>query len=476
MDNGLRKDNTQHGYESHVILNNNSLNGGLIYNNGNITSPTSILVLENKTLNSFKNKTTLNATIYDDNGNIIVCDDFNFTISNKTIKATLENDTFKANVTLEKGTNLIGTTVIKGILNDNTVKTAAINFKEPELIITADDVTKYYGGSEQFRVQITDKNGNPLNNTNVTITINGIVYNRITNESGNTSIPLGLPNGVYDVITECLEYDLNSVVTIKPTVNTSDFSKIFKNETQYMATFIDSQGNLLKDGNATFNINGKFYTRKINESGVAKLNINLPPGEYIITATNPVNNEKYANTITVLLNIVENNNITKYYKNDTQYYVRLLDDQGNPVGAGVAVEFNINGVFYTRYTNASGYAKLNINLPAGTYIISATYKGLTVSNSITVLPVLEASDLYMRYHDGSKFEVKLLDNQGKPFAKQNVTFNINGVFYTRLTDDMGVARLNINLPEGEYIITSGYNGATLSNKITIYDANHLGKQ
>lgn len=195
MDNGLRKDNTQHGYESHIILNNNSLNGGLIYNNGNITSPTSILVLENKTLNSFKNKTTLNATIYDDNGNIIVCDDFNFTISNKTIKATLENDTFKANVTLEKGTNLIGATVIKGILNDNTVKTAAINFKEPELIITADDVTKYYGGSEQFRVQITDKNGNPLNNTNVTITINGIVYNRITNEFGNTSIPLGLPMG-----------------------------------------------------------------------------------------------------------------------------------------------------------------------------------------------------------------------------------------------------------------------------------------
>ena len=272
------------------------------------------------------------------------------------------------------------------------------------------------------------------------------------------------------------EYDFNSVVTIKPTVNTLDFSKIFKNETQYLATFTDSQGKLLNNTNATFNINDVFYTRKINDSGVAKLNINLPPGEYILTATNPATNENYSSTITVLPNIIENNNITKYYKNDTQYYVRLLDDQGNPVGAGVAVEFNINGVFYTRYTNASGYAKLNINLPAGTYIISATYKGLTVSNSITILPILEASDLYMRYHDGSKFEVKLLDNQGNPFAKQNITFNINGVLYTRLTDDEGFARLNINLPEGEYVITSSYNGATLSNKITIYDANRPGKQ
>ena len=479
VNNNLISINIQNIYNEstfNIILSNNSLNGGLIYNNGTISSHTTIVVLENKTLNSSNNEIILNATIYDDKGNIIICDDFNFTINNKTIKGTLENDTFKANVTLEEGMNFIGAASINGILRDNTVKTAVINFKEPDIIINADNVTKYYGGPERFRVQITDKNGNPLNNTNVTITINGIAYNRTTNESGNTSIPLGLPNGVYDVITECDEYNVSSTVTINPTVIANNFTKIFKNETQYLATFTDSQGNLLNNTDAIFNINGVFYIRKINDSGVAKLNINLPPGEYILTATNPATNENYSSTITVLPNIVENNNITKYYKNDTQYYVRLLDDQGNPVGAGVAVEFNINGVFYTRYTNASGYAKLNINLPAGPYIISATYKGLTVSNSITVLPILEASDLYMRYHDGSKFEVKLLDNQGNPFAKQNITFNINGVLYTRLTDDEGFARLNINLPEGKYIITSSYNGATLSNKITIYDANRPGKQ
>ena len=38
----------------------------------------------------------------------------------------------------------------------------------------------------------------------------------------------------------------------------------------------------------------------------------------------------------------------------------------------------------------------------------------------------------------------------------------------RTTDANGIARLNINMMAGEYIITSMYeNGATISNKITI---------
>lgn len=73
----------------------------------------------------------------------------------------------------------------------------------------------------------------------------------------------------------------------------------------------------------------------------------------------------------------------------------------------------------------------------------------------------------MKYKDGSKFTAKVVDGQGKPYPNQNVTFNVNGVFYTRTTNTNGEAKLNINLMAGEYIITSGYNGAYTSNKITI---------
>ena len=46
-------------------------------------------------------------------------------------------------------------------------------------------------------------------------------------------------------------------------------------------------------------------------------------------------------------------------------------------------------------------------------------------------------------------------------------YNINGVFYTRITDTNGIANLNINLPAGKYIITTMFNGLCESNTIEI---------
>ena len=41
------------------------------------------------------------------------------------------------------------------------------------------------------------------------------------------------------------------------------------------------------------------------------------------------------------------------------------------------------------------------------------------------------------------------------------------VFYMRVTDSNGQAKLNIRLMPGKYIITSSYNGASISNNITV---------
>ena len=41
------------------------------------------------------------------------------------------------------------------------------------------------------------------------------------------------------------------------------------------------------------------------------------------------------------------------------------------------------------------------------------------------------------------------------------------VYFMRLTDSNGIAKLNINLMPGEYIITSSYDESYISNKITV---------
>ena len=353
--------------------------------------------------------------------------------------------------------------IIGGTLRMNSNSTLILNLVD----VLAPNVTKYYNGSERFVVTLKDNNV-PLTGKDVIITLNGVAYTRKTNSNGQASIAINLNSGVYNVTTEYRDIKVYSTVTVKSTVIADDLTKMYRNGSQYYATFVDSQGKSLPKGTEVkFNINGVMYIRKTDENGIAKLNINLNPATYIITAINPANNEMHSNKITVLSIITENKDLTKYYRNATQYTLRLLGDNGKPVGAGESVTFNINGVFYTRTTNASGYAKLNINLDPGTYIITAEYKGLKASNTVVVKSVLFTKDLSMKYRDGSKFEAKVLDGQGKPLAGATVTFNINGVFYNRVTGDDGIARLNINLNPGEYIITSSYNGLNAANNVKI---------
>ena len=204
-----------------------------------------------------------------------------------------------------------------------------------------------------------------------------------------------------------------------------------------------------------------------HQNGVARLDINLINRTYIITTINPFNGEMASNTVKVLSNIIENKDLTMYFRNGSGYVVRIIGSDGKIVGAGENVTFNINGIFYTRQTNSEGYARLDINLPQGTYIITASYNDCRESNTITVLPTLVADDYTKKYGEEGAFKVKVLDGHGRALSGVSVSFNINGVFYNKISDSNGFARLNINLMPGKYIITSSYNRLFISNTVTV---------
>ena len=339
--------------------------------------------------------------------------------------------------------------------------------------ISTDDVEMFYKDGTRFSAEINDENENPMVNETLTFTLNGIDYTRQTNANGQTSIPLNLNSGKYIVTTTFNGNDkynansINNTVNIKSTINADDVTKVYRNSTQYYAKFITSKGEIIKNREVEFNINGVFYKRTTNESGMAKLNLNLEQGKYILTAKNPVTGEMKSNLITILPTITNNRDVVKYYRNATKYQVTLIGDDGKIVGAGETVEFNINGVFYYRNTKDNGIASLNLNLEPGNYIITAQYKNCRVSNNIKILSTIRADDIVMSYKDGTKFKAYLVDGAGNPAENEEITFNINGILYTRTTKENGVASLNINLEVGTYIITSEHNGLKASNKITV---------
>ena len=385
----------------------------------------------------------------------------------KTYSSKVENG--KAIITipdLEYGNYTLPITYSGDDLYNPTVTTVNITVNKNTVNINAGNLTKYYKDPQKFTVTVTDAKGQPATNKTVEITINGVTYTRTTDETGTASLNINLNSGEYPVIVAVDDVKVNSTVFVKATIDASDVVKVFRNDTQYYATFVDVNGTPTPNIMVSFNVNGVIYNRATDDNGTAKLNINLPSGEYILTATNTVTGEKMSNVIKVL-SVIESSDLTKYFRNASQFIVRIHTADGGYVGAGEEVRFNINGMIYAKKTNATGHAKLNINLGQGNYTVTTYYKNYSQGNSIEVLPTLTAEDLSMKYMDGSQFKAQLVDGKGKPYPKQDVTFNINGVFYNRATDSDGVAKLNIRLLAGQYIITSSYNGCNITNKITI---------
>ena len=320
----------------------------------------------------------------DGTGSVIVTingTDYNGTVVNGTAKVIipgLDEGSYKV-VTFYTGDNKYDSMIVNGTItvNKNTITTLTMN-----------NLVKYFGSSQRLVAKLADALGNPIANATVYFTINGKVHARITDENGTASIAIRLLPGEYKasaLFNGTGDYDVTSVnasVLVKNTILGNDTTLYFRNGTQYVAKFLDSNGKALANTDVKFNINGVFYTRVTDENGIARLNIRLDPASYIITAYNPVTGEQKANNITVLPRIIAKDLSMKYLDGST-FNAALVDGQGKAI-SGVNITFNINGVFYHRTTDADGVTKLNIRLMPGEYIITSMYDECWASNKIII--------------------------------------------------------------------------------------------
>ena len=455
-------------YEVTVIYNGNAK-----YNATNITKTFSIGKISdyNVTLNTTDVVAGENSTLV-----IILPED-----ATGVVNVTVGKDSYKANVTdgvasvkinsLIAGDYKVNVTYSgdKTYEVSNNVFNLAVNPMKVNLNIS--DVVMFYRDGTRMVAILTDIKGNPIANATVYFTINGKTYARTTDTNGTASLAINLISKIYNATILYNGSDIydklskNITVTVNPTILANDTVLMYMDGTVFVAKFLDKTGKALTNASVKFNINGVFYTRITDNDGVAKLNIRLRPGSYILTAYNNVTGEEKGFDITVKSLIVAND-LTKYYLNATRFEATIYNKNGT-LAINKNVTFNINGVFYTRQTNENGVVGLNINLRPGNYIITTMFDGLAIGNNINVLPTLVTNDLSMKYLDGSKFTAQTLDGQGNPLANQNVSFNINGVLYHRVTDKDGMASLNIRLMSGDYIITSYWNDFQVGNTVKI---------
>ena len=399
-----------------------------------------------------------------------------------TVTVEIDGKKYTANV-IDGTANVIVSGLSAGDYNITTVYSGDAKYDSmtkkgnvtviPNVNVNLDvsDVEMFYHDGTRLIAKLTDFQGKPIVNATIYFSINGVTYAKTTDANGTASMGLNLDSNVYPVTVTYngsafySKISKNITVTINSSIIADDLVKMYQNATRFYAKFMGSDGKVLANTQVKFNINGVFYTKTTNNDGVADLGIMLRPGTYILTAYNPVTGEQQGFNITVKSLIVQND-LTKYYMNASKFQATIYDKNGS-LAVNKNVTFNINGVFYTRTTDENGVISLGISLRPGEYVITTMYEGLDLGNTVTVLPTLVTSDLNMTYGDGSNFTAQTLDGQGNPLANQNVSFNVNGVFYHKVTDDNGFASLTIRLMSGKYIITSSWNDFQTGNNIII---------
>ena len=296
-----------------------------------------------------------------------------------------DNETLKIN---EHDTGKIEINSNSTILSKTPQNKLTATSSKVKVNIKANDVKMYYKDGSKFKITLKDNSKKVMKNAKVKIEINGQTYNKVTDSKGTASVNLNFKSGSYKVITTYAgsgQYEKASVkntVTVKSTIKTDDLTKYYKNSKTYSSTFYDKKGKLLKETSVKFKLNGKTYSVKTNKKGIARLSVDLIPGKYQITSSNPKTSESVSKTITIR-SVVETHDMTMTAKDKSRFKVKILNSNGI-ASPNKKVTMTVAGKTYTARTNSSGIASISLDLDVGKYPITTEYNGLKYTNQITV--------------------------------------------------------------------------------------------
>ena len=153
-------------------------------------------------------------------------------------------------------------------------------------IIVGKNVTIPTKAKQRFEITLKDDENKLLTNQTVQFTVNGVTYNRTTDENGIAGLNINLNMGNYPMtvtynngnttVTET--YTLTAIqsnTTIKSTPVTFEGKG-----NRFEAQLVDQLGQPIADTTVAFHINGVTYYRVTDSEGKFYLNINLNPGIY----------------------------------------------------------------------------------------------------------------------------------------------------------------------------------------------------
>ncbi|MBE6509136.1 MAG: hypothetical protein E7Z77_06945 [Methanobrevibacter sp.] len=399
---------------------------------------------------------------------------------------------------VQSSNTTVGSDKIIDASSGNDVLSAS-NGNDSFLAATAKVSTKltvsdtHYGKSNTyFKVTLKDDSGKAIKNEKISFIIKGKTYSAVTNSNGIALVKtIALPIGTYSFAVKYAgssKYKnayLSDKVKVLSSVTGSDVKKYYGYVSVYSVKYWKNN-EALANTTVKLTVHGVTYTKTTDAKGYAYLNVNLAPGTYDITTTNPYSMEKSSNKVISKKDgsVLEHKDSTYLVPNKKYTYSVVLKSKHNTILQGKTVYFTFNNKQVAVKTDADGRATFTVPvLSKGTYTISFKYNGdhlfggTSSSAKIYVqdpTSKVQSSDVKLTWGDKGKYSVTVKDKNGKVVPSVLVKFTLNGKTYSEKTNSKGVATLTLpTLKPGQSTVSYQVSGNgnqyynTGSNKITV---------
>ena len=417
-----------------------------IFTSGVIDTPTLLVIMDNETVTGeIGENMTLTAVMYDDNGNVIVGPNVVFVINSTIVSSKLENDTYVADYAPQEYLEIVNAVTGDLGLLDLNIKTATIKgFVTP--VIIADDVEFNLTG--KLNVSLADKKGNPIENANLTVTVDNGEYNVTTDKNGFASVDLQLKAGKYEAVINFsgTEYLMPASKTVNVTVNKlssfviADIGEAKVGENIPVRAIVPNDAT----GNVTVNVGGKDFTFIVKDAIASGYINNLTLGSYNVTVT--YNGDvKYGGASEILpITVVKCESYVQITVKDIIVGNNAVVNLEVPADATGNIIVSADKDYLVDVNNGGAVVEIPA-LEVGSYKIEATYLGdskyLDSSNKTTFnvlkTPVRPTVIEITTIDNGGSIAGVLKDIGGGEVAGAVIIYSVNGVNGTVITNAEG---------------------------------------
>ena len=339
--------------------------------------------------------------------------------------------------------------------------------------LTANSLSTEYGEHNDLIVILKDNLGNPINDVQISVDLDGI-KNYTTDNNGQINVSTSkLAPGTYiakihfEEDNYCFGCDMQTIVEVKKTATQIIISPI---ETTYNSGVFsliylkDIDGHPITNASLSIDLNGvKNYTTE--EYGEVILSTyGLTPGNHTVMIKFSENDYYAGSSKEIYINIEESETtliadaVETDYGLDKYLFITLKDGDNYPM-TYAKVSVDLNGVKnYT--TNGEGNIRVPLqNMTPGNYVAKISfdakyYIASSIETSVVINKIeskLSANSVATTYGFNEDLVINLTDSDGKPIANATVSVELDSVKkYT--TDEKGQIIISSNsITPGSYI-------------------------